>query len=408
MQSMIKTIHQIKLKIVTLGTAIGLVLVSSNSIMAFQDEGTIRIGMLETITGGAAPYGLAGARGTLLAIEEANADGGIEINGKKVKIVVVGGGELGSDGGLDPALAIAGLKKLVLDEHVLMVKGPTTSTNSEAIFNYLNELSNQGNGLVVHSSSAGAPGLGEISQWGFRNSFAESYALSFLVENMVKHTGAKTAAIYHLTDNPYFPVMADLMTKELAKLGVEVKATVTGLSKDAEFSRQVKEAKSVDPDIVYLAADNLRGIGFMKEAFRRRLQPSVFIGGISQLVPDTINSGGKATEGMVMISSYDDNGTGINAYREKFKARWNEDINLFSVNGYEAGQLLIKALQNSGIENTKESLKSDRDKLRVAYESVEIDSISGYPVRFNAVHDTPKSGVILTIKDGAFQAWESN
>ena len=80
MQSMIKTIHQIKLKIVTLGTAIGLVLVSSNSIMAFQDEGTIRIGMLETITGGAAPYGLAGARGTLLAIEEANADGGIEIN----------------------------------------------------------------------------------------------------------------------------------------------------------------------------------------------------------------------------------------------------------------------------------------------------------------------------------------
>jgi branched-chain amino acid transport system substrate-binding protein len=369
-QSIIKTISHFKQKIVALITAIGLILVSSNSIMAFQDEGTIRIGMLETITGGAAPYGLAGARGTLLAIEEANADGGIEIGGKKVKIVVVGGGELGSDGGLDPALAIAGLKKLVLDEHVLMVKGPTTSTNSEAIFNYLNELSSKGSGLVVHSSSAGAPGLGEISKWGFRNSFAESYALSFLVENMVKHTGAKTAAIYHLTDNPYFPAMAELMTKELSKLGVEVKATATGLSKDAEFSRQVKEIKSVAPDIVYLSADNLRGIGFMKEAFRRKLQPSVFIGGISQLVPDTINSGGEAADGMVMIGSYDDNGAGINAYREKFKARWDEDINLFSVNGYEAGQLLIKALQESGIANTKDSLQSDRDKLRAAYESV--------------------------------------
>ena len=407
-QSIIKTISHFKQKIVALITAIGLILVSSNSIMAFQDEGTIRIGMLETITGGAAPYGLAGARGTLLAIEEANADGGIEIGGKKVKIVVVGGGELGSDGGLDPALAIAGLKKLVLDEHVLMVKGPTTSTNSEAIFNYLNELSSKGSGLVVHSSSAGAPGLGEISKWGFRNSFAESYALSFLVENMVKHTDAKTAAIYHLTDNPYFPAMAELMTKELSKLGVEVKATATGLSKDAEFSRQVKEIKSVAPDIVYLSADNLRGIGFMKEAFRRKLQPSVFIGGISQLVPDTINSGGEAADGMVMIGSYDDNGAGINAYREKFKARWDEDINLFSVNGYEAGQLLIKALQESGIANTKDSLQSDRDKLRAAYESVTIDSVSGYSVGFNAAHDTPKSGVILTIKDGAFQAWQSN
>jgi branched-chain amino acid transport system substrate-binding protein len=289
-----------------------------------------------------------------------------------------------------------------------MVKGPTTSTNSEAIFNYLNELSSKGSGLVVHSSSAGAPGLGEISKWGFRNSFAESYALSFLVENMVKHTGAKTAAIYHLTDNPYFPAMAELMTKELSKLGVEVKATATGLSKDAEFSRQVKEIKSVAPDIVYLSADNLRGIGFMKEAFRRKLQPSVFIGGISQLVPDTINSGGEAADGMVMIGSYDDNGAGINAYREKFKARWDEDINLFSVNGYEAGQLLIKALQESGIANTKDSLQSDRDKLRAAYESVTIDSVSGYSVGFNAAHDTPKSGVILTIKDGAFQAWQSN
>ena len=408
MQSIMNTIHQFKQKLVALVTAMGLILISTNPILAFQDEGTIRIGMLETITGGAAPYGLAGARGTLLAIEEVNAGGGIEIGGKKVKIVVVGGGELGSDGGLDPALAIAGLKKLVLDEHVLMVKGPTTSTNSEAIFNYLNELSSKGSGLVVHSSSAGAPGLGEISKWGFRNSFAESYALSFLVENMVKHTGAKTAAIYHLTDNPYFPAMAELMTKELSKLGVEVKATATGLSKDAEFSRQVKEIKSVAPDIVYLSADNLRGIGFMKEAFRRKLQPSVFIGGISQLVPDTINSGGEAADGMVMIGSYDDNGAGINAYREKFKARWDEDINLFSVNGYEAGQLLIKALQESGIANTKDSLQSDRDKLRAAYESVTIDSVSGYSVGFNAAHDTPKSGVILTIKDGAFQAWQSN
>ena len=109
-----------------------------------------------------------------------------------------------------------------------------------------------------------------------------------------------------------------------------------------------------------------------------------------------------------MIGSYDDNGPGISAYREKFKARWNEDINLFSVNGYEAGQLLIKALQESGISNTKDSLQGDREKLRVAYESVSIDSISGYSVGFNAAHDTPKSGVILTIKDGAFQAWESH
>ncbi|MCR9139934.1 MAG: ABC transporter substrate-binding protein [Alphaproteobacteria bacterium] len=389
-----------------LAAAAALLAGSSSMSMAFQDEGTLRIGMLESLTGGAAPYGVPGARGTLLAIEEANAAGGIEIDGKKVKIEVVGGGELGSDGGLDPAKAIANLKGLVYDDMVLMVKGPTTSTIAEATFNYLKELASDNNGLVVHSSSAGAPGLGEISEWGFRNSFAESYALGFLAEQVVSNTGAKTAGIYHLTDNPYFPAISELMKKELTDRGVEVKTVVTGLSKDADFSRQVNELRAADPDIVYVSADNQRGIGFMKEAFRRRLQPDAFIGGISQLVPDTIKSGGEATEGMVMVGSYDDKSDSIVAFGKKFKERWGDDINLFSVNGYEAGQILIAALEMSGIKNTRESLQDDRAKLREAYEKVSIDSISGYPVAFNDIHDTPKAGVILTIKDGAFGPWE--
>lgn len=387
----------------SLSLAAALVLGSSVSI-AFADDNTVRIGMLESLTGGAAPYGVPGARGTILAFEEANAAGGVEIGGKKVKIEVVGG-ELGSDGGLDPAKAIATLKKLVYDDKVLMVKGPTTSTIAEAAFNYLKELDSDSNGLVVHSSSAGAPGLGEISQWGFRNSFAESYALGFLAENIVTHTGAKTAGIYHLTDNPYFPAISELMKNELTKRGVEVKAVVTGLSKDSDFSRQVNELRSVDPDIVYVSADNQRGIGFMKEAYRRGLKPDAFVGGISQLVPDTIKTGGKATVGMVMVGSYDDKGKSIVEFSEKFKDRWGDDINLFSVNGYEAGQLIIAALKMSGIENSKDTLQADRAKLRDAYEKVSIQSISGYSVSFNDVHDTPKAGVILTIKDGAFGAW---
>ena len=101
-----------------LAAAAALLAGSSSMSVAFQDDGTIRIGMLESLTGGAAPYGVPGARGTLLAIEEANAAGGIEIDGKKVEIEVVGGGELGSDGGLDPAKAIANLKGLFYDDMV--------------------------------------------------------------------------------------------------------------------------------------------------------------------------------------------------------------------------------------------------------------------------------------------------
>ena len=71
-----------------------------------------------------------------------------------------------------------------------------------------------------------------------------------------------------------------------------------------------------------------------------------------------------------MVGSYDDKSESILEFGKKFKERWGDDINLFSVNGYEAGQILIAALEMSGIKNTKESLQDDRAKLREAYDFV--------------------------------------
>ena len=109
---------------------------------------------------------------------------------------------------------------------------------------------------------------------------------------MVNNTNAKTVAIYHLTDNPYFPAMVGLNDKRVEKLGVEVAAVTTGLSKD-EFSRQVNKTRW-DPDIVYISADNLRGIGFAKEAVVA--YNHLFLLGISQPYLIT-KSGGDAVDG---------------------------------------------------------------------------------------------------------------
>jgi ABC-type branched-subunit amino acid transport system substrate-binding protein len=58
--------------------------------MAFQDEGTVRIGLLESQTGVLAPYGIPGLLGSQIAIEEINNAGGITVAGKKVKLAPVG------------------------------------------------------------------------------------------------------------------------------------------------------------------------------------------------------------------------------------------------------------------------------------------------------------------------------
>lgn len=387
--------------------AIGAVVLfaAGTAAFAFQEDGTVRIGMLESQTGQFAPYGLPGVWGSRIAIDEINEAGGVLIDGQRVKIEVVPSPN-GEDAGGDPGHAIALVRKMVFDDQVLMIKGLSASNTGEAVFNYLNELNNQGNPIVVHSSAVGAPGLGAISEWGFRNTFSENYVVGGIARAL-KEQGVETAGFYIMQDNIYFPSIAEkAIIPALEAEGIAVVKITEGVSRDTNYARQVNELRSVNPDAVYVLANTLPAINFMKEARRRGLSPKYFVGGISQLTPDTLESGGEAMEGMIMAGSYDPTSESIVAFAEEFRSRHQQDISLFAVNAYEAIYMLKEALENADIKNTRETLDEDRRKFQQAFKDVSITSITGETIAFNEVRDTPKQGVILTIRDGAFTAWQ--
>ena len=196
----------------------------SGTAMAFQDEGTVRIGVLESLSGTYAPFGIANMSGTIIAIDEINAAGGVTIDGKKVKIAVTPSPG-GYDAGVDPAQSVTLLKRLLLDDKVLLIKGLSNSNSGTAVFNYLAELEKEGNPVVVHSSSVGTPGLTKLSNYAFRNSFVENAdVINNLVSTVVKDTGAKTAGIYLIKDNPYYvSVYEKILLPALKANGVEMK-----------------------------------------------------------------------------------------------------------------------------------------------------------------------------------------
>ena len=166
---------------------------ATTPVMAFQDEGTVRVGVLESLTGTYAPFGLANMSGTVIAFDEINAAGGVTIDGKKVKIAVTPSPN-GYDAGVDPAQSVTLLKRLLLDDKVLLIKGLSNSNAGTAVFNYLAELEKEGNPIVVHSSSVGTPGLTKLSNYAFRNSFVENAdVIGNLISAVVKDTGAKSA-----------------------------------------------------------------------------------------------------------------------------------------------------------------------------------------------------------------------
>ena len=385
--------------------ASGLIAVAASPALGFQDEGTVRIGLLESQTGVLAPYGVPGLLGSQIAIEEINNAGGITVAGKKVKLAPVPDMK-GHDPANDPAQAIALVRRMAADDGVLAIKGTSGSNLTEAVFNYLNELDKQGGALVVHSSAAVAPGLGKISKWGFRNSFNEVDIVYGIAERIQKQTGAKTAGFYIQQDNVYYQSIADkAILPALKRLNIDVKVVTDGVGTDRDYSRQVNALRAAQPDIIYVLGQTLPAINVLKESKRRGLVPKLFIGGIAQVTAETLKSGADAVEGMVAASSYDPQAPSVQKLGDEYKRRFSQDLSPFVVNGYEAIYLMKDAIEKSGIKNTKESLAEDRAKFRDAYAKASITSITGEKIAFNENRDTPRAGVILVVKNGQFVAW---
>lgn len=372
---------------------------------AFQDEGIVRIGSLEAQTGVPAPYGIQALVGSQIAIDEINAAGGVEIDGKKIELALTPGPN-GYDPGGDSAATIALIKKLVSDDQVLVIKGTSRSDNTEAAFNYLNELEKQGSPIVLLSPSAAAPGLGAITPWGFRNSFVEAGALK-RASQVLAGLGYKTAGIFVAKDNAYNAAIAKgLMIPALEKSGFEVIVQTDGLEKDTDYSAQIQALKNANPDVVAVSTPVLPGVNLMKEAARRGFHPKAWLGNIGNIAPEVPKLGGSTVEGMVVGSSYSPDVAEVQRLAEEFHKRTGNELNLFGVNGYEAIYLFKAAIEAADLQNTPETLQEDRRKFRDALADVEIESITGETVRFNEDGDAIKEGFLLTIKDGAYQVWD--
>lgn len=382
-----------------------LLLVATVHAFGFQDEGTVRIGSIEAQTGIPAPYGTQALNGSKIAIDEINAAGGVLIDGKKVMLQLTPSPN-GYDPGHDSAITLALMKKLIFDDHVLLIKGTSRSQNTEVAFNYLNEMASQGTPIILLSSCSASPGLGKITKWGFRNGFFEGQVLEREMEILNGKFGYRTAGIYVIKDNPFCVALANVMKSLSKKHGIEVKVEVDGLEKDTELSTQVEALKKENVDVVLVSATTKGTISLMQETARRGFKPRIWIGTISNIAPEMPKIGGKGVERMIMGSSFAPELLQVKKLADEYQRRFRTEINLFGVNGHEAMYLFRAAIEKAEIKNTRESLQEDRRKIRDALTKVEITSVTGEKVRFNEENDAVKKGFIITIREGKYQVWD--
>ena len=119
------------LKSVTMAVA-GVVAMAALPAGAFQDEGTVRIGSTEPLTGPGAVYGQPNIVGKFIAVDEINAAGGIMIDGKKVKIDLIS-----EDDQAKPDQGVTIFRKLEGKDQALAITGTIYSRVSETMWGLL-------------------------------------------------------------------------------------------------------------------------------------------------------------------------------------------------------------------------------------------------------------------------------
>jgi len=232
--------------------------------LSFGVAADIKLGAAEALSGAAGQYGQSIRNGLQLAVDEINAAGGV--NGNKLLLLV-------EDEQTKKEQAIDVFKKLIFQDKVIALFGPTLSSSAQAA-----DPVAQAAKIVVFGTSNTADGITSIGDYVFRNSVTEADVLPETIRVASNHAKVKKVAIIYGSDDVFTKSGYDAFKKALADSNISVTTTETFAKGDVDFKAQLTKIKASNPDAVVLSALIAEGAPIMVQA--RQIGIDVpFIGG---------------------------------------------------------------------------------------------------------------------------------
>ena len=325
----------------------------------------LKIGIAEALTGGGAQYGVPIRNGFQLAADEINAKGGI--NGNKILLVIED-----EQGKKEEAINV--FKKLIFQDKVLMIFGPTLSNSMFAAGPVAN-----GAKVVAFGTSNTANGITDIGPYIFRNSVMESDVLPVTVASAVKHYKLKNVAVIYGNDDAFTKSGYDAFKKALEEQKLPVTTTETYVKGDVDFKAQLTKIKGTNPDAVVCSCLAEEAANIMLQARGLGLKVP-FIGGNGFNSPKLFEISKLAGEGTFVGSPWANtnpapaNKSFVAAYQKKY----NLEPNQFAAQAYDALNIVAAALKDIKLTG---DITADREALKNALPKVNITGATG-PFKF--------------------------
>lgn len=368
------------------GFLIGLMMLTATMLAGCgQQSNELKIGVSAPISGDIAALGQSTKNAILLAEEEINAAGGLEIGGaqKPVKFII-------EDDENKPESTATAFQKLINQDKVLAIIGSQSSKCSNA-------------GAPI-AESAKVP---QISPWStnpnvtqdrsyvFRACFIDPFQGKVVATFAKENLSANTAAVLYDIASDYNKGIAEVFRDEFVNAGGEIVGFETYVTKDTDFSAQLTKIKASNPDILFLP-NYFNEVPLQIQQARKLGITAKIIGSDSWDNPELIILGGK-----VMNDTYFTNHYSPDVDRpesQAFITRYQEKFNILpdaaAALTYDAAYLLFDAMQRAG--------KADSQTIRDALaETSYFSGVTG-EINYNGSGDPLKGAVIIKVENGQF------
>ncbi|GLZ01245.1 ABC transporter substrate-binding protein [Actinoplanes sp. NBRC 103695] len=334
------------LTVLTAVLATGCSAPGSDSESSGDESGPIKIALVDAQSGQLSSLGAWELKGARLAIDEWNAQGGI--NGRQIELGVF------DDQG-DPTVGTNLARKIDSEGYIAMI-GTAESAVTIAMAPILKQAE------IPNITSGQSPGLVAVnSEFLFLNGPTSTTYDETLAKHIVDQQGIKSIAMIS-NNGGYGKGEHDAFLKALTSRGVTPVADQVVTTDQKDFSAVLTGIRQKNPKVIFLGAEEVESGLIVKQA-RDLGITATFAGAAPQGTPVFLDTAGaKNAEGTIVSSPYLSND--INDAAKKFaaayQAKFNEEAELHGAKAYDGTQILLTALKSSNVAGGKELAEAIR------------------------------------------------
>jgi len=357
------------------------------AVHAADTPAPIKVGEIASLTGKEAAFGQSSHKGTLLAIEELNAAGGVL--GRTLDLVT-------EDNQSKAGESATAARKLISRDHISALLGEVASSRSLEMAPIA-----QSSKIPMISPSSTNPKVTAVGSYIFRVCFIDPFQGTVMAKFAKNELHLTKVAVLTSVSSAYSVGLAKYFKERFAADGGEIAIEQKYSEGDKDFRSQLTAIKAAGVGGIFVPGYYTEAALVAKQARELGITVPIF-GGDGWEAPQLIEIGGAALEGTYYSTHYspEDSSPAVQGFVKRFQSRFNgETPDAMAALGYDSAVFLVDAIKRAGV--------TDPAAVRAALAATkDFTGVTGHTT-IDANRNASKAAVIVTVKDGRFKFFET-